>query len=335
MTPDELRKIIQLHEEWLLTEGESGRQAVLENADLRQAELSGVDLRYAVLTGSNLERANLSGSKLVNADLRKCSLAYANLRGSDLSSANLSRARAHGADFTEARLTASHLEQMQLDNACLRKVDFTGAQARAARLNRADLSRASLNDCCLDSAQLRQANLTNASLGRTVLCGANLLGAKVVGVSFDEAIVDDISADVGLVRLNQQTLTEKDKLHARRIKNARGLQFVLKIVGYSAIGSAIVALLVAAITGGIDVSLMFTRQTFSSQTGFAYVQWMLFSGGLTVLGVLMLMARLRLDVITLATFENTMADLKTNIENISEPGSIVGVEKNIPEPAQV
>lgn len=342
MTDNELQKIVQLHKEWLLSEGESGLQAVLENADLRQAELSGIDLSYAVLTASNLERANLSGSKLVSADLRKCGLAYANLRHSDLSHANLSCARAQGADFTEARLTGSHLEQVQLDNACLRKVDLAGAQAKGARLNRADLSRASLNDCCLDSAQLRQANLTNASLCKTLLCGADLLGAKVVGVSFDEAIVDDIIADIGLIRLNQQTMTEKNKqtmtergkLHARRIKNARGLQRVLKIIGYSAIGSAILTLIVAVITGLIDISLMSARQTFLSQTGFAYGQWMLFSGGFTILGVLMLMAQVRLDVITLSPVENEMDGARAGVDNASDPASMVLADKNIPDPAQ-
>jgi uncharacterized protein YjbI with pentapeptide repeats len=323
MLSAELQNIVQLHKEWLLSGGESGQQASLENADLRQVDLQNVDLSYAVLTGANLDRANLTGAKLVNADLRKCTLAYANLRQSDLSNANLSRSRAQGADFTEARLNKSQLEQMQLDNACLRKADLTGAQARRARFNRADLSRAVLDGCCAEQAQFRQTNLTHSSLRQAVMHGANLFGAKVVGVNFEKSVIDNITADAGLILCNEETLSEKDKLNARRIKNARSVQLILKIIGFSAIGTAVLAMAMETIAGLVDVTLMFSKQTFSSQTGFAYAQWILVTAGLTTLGVLMLVARLRLDVIALSPMEMETVKVSNPMEDSPEASSIV------------
>ena len=72
MTADEIKKVLELHADWL-----RGKP------DGVMADLRGADLR-----GADLSRANLSGADLRGADLRG-----ADLRGADLSGANLSGAK--------------------------------------------------------------------------------------------------------------------------------------------------------------------------------------------------------------------------------------------------
>ena len=79
MNKKELKEILDQHQRWLGSDGEQGRRADLEGADLREAKLRGANLREAYLWG-----ANLSGAELYRANLRE-----ADLEGADLSGAQL------------------------------------------------------------------------------------------------------------------------------------------------------------------------------------------------------------------------------------------------------
>ena len=92
MNQKELDKILDLHKEWLKTNGEKGERANLRYANLRYANLSSADLRSADLRYANLRYANLSYADLSSADLRSANLSYADLSYADLSSADLSSA---------------------------------------------------------------------------------------------------------------------------------------------------------------------------------------------------------------------------------------------------
>jgi len=64
MKKEELKRILDLHAEWLRNSNQ-GSRAVLRGADLRGAVLSRADL-----SGADLSRADLSGADLSGADLR-------------------------------------------------------------------------------------------------------------------------------------------------------------------------------------------------------------------------------------------------------------------------
>ena len=65
--PEELKKILSAHREWVM--GEGGARADLSGADLSRANLSGASLYRANLSGADLFGANLSHANLYGADL--------------------------------------------------------------------------------------------------------------------------------------------------------------------------------------------------------------------------------------------------------------------------
>jgi len=88
-TKEELRDILQKHQDWLLGK-ENGVRANLSCADLSSANLSSANLSYANLSSANLSYADLSSANLRYADLRSANLRYANLSSANLSYANYS-----------------------------------------------------------------------------------------------------------------------------------------------------------------------------------------------------------------------------------------------------
>ena len=84
MNQQELDEIIDLHEEWVITNRESGQRAALKGVDL-----SGLDLIYANLIDVILRGANLYEAYLRGADLRNADLIDANLENADLTNTNI------------------------------------------------------------------------------------------------------------------------------------------------------------------------------------------------------------------------------------------------------
>ena len=102
-----LKQLIESHLKWLDDE-ETGKQLILEGADLRYANLIGVnliganlrrtdlknaDLENSDLYNANLENADLENVELENEDLRYAKLRYADLRYADLRYTNLENAK--------------------------------------------------------------------------------------------------------------------------------------------------------------------------------------------------------------------------------------------------
>ena len=81
MKRSELNQILELHEQWVESKGESGafanlRGAYLRDADLRDADLRGAHLRYADLRDADLEDADLRDAHLRGADLQGADLDF-------------------------------------------------------------------------------------------------------------------------------------------------------------------------------------------------------------------------------------------------------------------
>lgn len=82
--PHVLEAALKAHAEWVASDGQAGKRAVmvgwyLARAHLVQANLSGADLRK-----TNFANANLHGAKLICCDLREANFMYANLSEADL-----------------------------------------------------------------------------------------------------------------------------------------------------------------------------------------------------------------------------------------------------------
>jgi len=121
-TPDELKKILELHSKWIKEET-GGMCANLRGTNLYGAYLRGADLSSANLRGTNLYGAYLRGANLSSADLRG-----ANLRGTNLSSADLRGANLYGADLRGANLSSADLRGANLRGADLRGAYLRGAE---------------------------------------------------------------------------------------------------------------------------------------------------------------------------------------------------------------
>jgi uncharacterized protein YjbI with pentapeptide repeats len=94
---DELDELLELHQEWVESNGASGGRLELTRADFEAADLTGVNLQGAILNG-----ANFHGAELLLADLRGASLVQANLQETNLLGADLRGANLEGASLVGA-----------------------------------------------------------------------------------------------------------------------------------------------------------------------------------------------------------------------------------------
>ena len=140
-----LRRALEEHDEWVRTDGEKGRRAMLKNEDLNFVDLSGQNLGGIVLTGSKLRGSDLSGCVFALADLSGCDLTNANLAnttmlGVVLTGANLSAGRADGDPFQSVGAQVSDItfegnSGSIIDKQCAPEIEATiniGAYVHAA-----------------------------------------------------------------------------------------------------------------------------------------------------------------------------------------------------------
>lgn len=92
MPQAELQAILTEHQEWVRSDGKTGRRAMLRGCNLADASLARLNLSGANLSETNLTGADLTGALLICTDLR---------------GANLLRVNAAGADFRGAMLDGS------------------------------------------------------------------------------------------------------------------------------------------------------------------------------------------------------------------------------------
>src|SRR6202521_3569452 len=106
-------EVLELHKEWLDSQGKAGEQADLSGAQLEDADLTDAKLRRA-----NLNKASLKRADLLLVDLREASLLRANLENAILL----------GAQFAEANLQGAYLKGVVgLDDSQLAGTNLFGA----------------------------------------------------------------------------------------------------------------------------------------------------------------------------------------------------------------
>ena len=88
---------------------------------------------------------------------------------------------------------ACDLSGLDLSGKNLKRADLEKANLSGANLEKADLKGANLKGAILVGTNLKKANLKDADLYKSNLTGADLTGAKQKNVSFDGALIDDVT----------------------------------------------------------------------------------------------------------------------------------------------
>jgi uncharacterized protein YjbI with pentapeptide repeats len=108
---DELQSRLAAHQQWIATQGQQGRPAVLDGEDLRPLHkllvgrpMSGLSARNAVGIGIDFSGSQLQAAKFDGADLRGANFSKADLRGASFKDAKLLHADFDGADLRALQL---------------------------------------------------------------------------------------------------------------------------------------------------------------------------------------------------------------------------------------
>ena len=184
-----LRQHLAAHRVWLDTEGRGGVRADLEGlnldgTDLQDASLQSAKLSDVSLRGADLRRANLAYIDLERGDLTDANLEGANLEGANLRAVTFHGANLAGANLAHARLIAANVLSVQ------RSLNFRSVNLRSANLSGARLAGADLSGANLSAADLSYVDLTNADFEGVNLAGAYLEGAVLRGANVRDTIID-------------------------------------------------------------------------------------------------------------------------------------------------
>jgi len=190
ISSNDLMRIVEQHENWVVSSGTNGTQAVWPHAELTNATLRVVNLSFADFFGANLRDAILSG-----ADLRHVNFEKANLANADLYKANLS-----DANLTEANLSGAVLAEATLSNAVLIRADLSGADLREA-----DVSHVIL--------ELKPGTLPNISF---IASARNL--SQMIYLSSPQALMELRGAFANAGLHEQEREVNYAIMHTRRIK---------------------------------------------------------------------------------------------------------------------
>ncbi|MFC1885170.1 pentapeptide repeat-containing protein [Thermodesulfobacteriota bacterium] len=185
ISKEELEQILKEHKEYLSSQGDRGKRAVLSYTDLSGLDFCEADFHGSYLIGANLSKANLSRSDFYGADLSEANLSSANLSSARFFCAILSRANLSEATLSNANLISAELSRANLSEATLSKANLSSANLSEASLSKANLSKADLSEANLSKANLSEANLSKADLSEANLSKANLSQTNLSGTLID------------------------------------------------------------------------------------------------------------------------------------------------------
>lgn len=131
-----LQTKVELHQQWVATDGKDGASAMLDGEDLRPLHdkfsgrsLIGLSARGAVGIAMDFSGCQLQGAKFDGADLR----------GADFTDADLSGASFHAAKLVHARFDRTRLGNLHLRSGEVLPPNFLGADASADQFKAAIL----------------------------------------------------------------------------------------------------------------------------------------------------------------------------------------------------
>jgi uncharacterized protein YjbI with pentapeptide repeats len=158
-----------------------------------EVDLSGADLSGMKLNEYSFLRANLRGASLTRAQLEHTHLKDADMTGAILTNANLEGANARDANFDDVVVEDANFEVTTLRGARFRNARLARSRFHRAYLRDTDLSGANLagawlrfailGGACCARATFAGADLQYSSMVKTDLRGADLVDARVFGIS--------------------------------------------------------------------------------------------------------------------------------------------------------
>lgn len=228
---EEIVKAIELHAQWLDSEGADGEQLDLGRADLRKfgPQLRGARLDQAKLTQCDLRGVDITGASLVKASLLGAKLDGATICGANLTRANFTSAEIAGADFSESvwnkATFANAMGEAALFCKCRIDMDavvkegpnFSNANLPGVWFSSADLSKGQLAHAIMPSAHAEEAVFDRAQMGTVNLQSATLRGASFRHADMSESNLqgaDCCQADFASARLATAKLTDADMTDA-------------------------------------------------------------------------------------------------------------------------
>lgn len=166
---------------WGIVAGMEGKRSDGGRSEaLRQLRTSGENLAGVVLDGSIFRALDLSNTTLTRASLRDVEFTGCSLKEVDLTRACLADAHMIGCNLTAGRLVFAQLDGAVLADCILDLVSLQGARGD---------SRTSFN-----GASMRQSVWSNAVFRETIVDNADLSGASITEVCFDDASFQRVNA---------------------------------------------------------------------------------------------------------------------------------------------
>ena len=131
---EELKAMIDVHYDWIRTNGREGKPANFDGEDLRPLQsylagrhLTGLSARNAIAIGVNFAGCQLQGARFDGADLRDADFSDSDLRAASFRTARLSHARFAKADLRTLSLTGGRQQPVDLGDAMATTEQFAGA----------------------------------------------------------------------------------------------------------------------------------------------------------------------------------------------------------------
>lgn len=167
---DEIDKILDLHRQWLESDGGKGERANLAGGKIIGLDLSGAILNKANLVGTKFKDVDLIGAKFVGAMIspsdvdtenEKRAIFYkSKLIECDFSNATMFRANFKESIITNASFNNSHLEQVTFEDSELSDTTFHNAYLKDADFK---------NSKGLNSDNLAGSDVTNSALPEEIM----------------------------------------------------------------------------------------------------------------------------------------------------------------------
>jgi uncharacterized protein YjbI with pentapeptide repeats len=260
MERNNLKDVLQSHEQWLQTAGKKGKQAYFENQDLQELYLEDVNLSSAIFIKCNLNRSRIKNVNLTNCYFSDSSFLFSICHNVDFSYSSISKMSFDGAVLNDCLFENSRVSFSSFYKSDLYLGSFNFSSFYHSNFDYASLIGSKFLSIELDSTNFYRANITKANIYVDKVKSADFDTAQGVPSSLDIVDEDQISLNEGIVKI----LNKSSKL---------------------LLLSALSIVIVMSSMGAADIFKMFTLNSGESLSGINYLAWSFFSLLLFLIGV--------------------------------------------------
>lgn len=169
----ELENALRLHELWLTSQEQEGRQltltgVIISNIDLRGRRLSRSILDNVVFKDTSLRETQFGGAALINSGFERC-----DLNGAFLSHARFQNVRIHqcscinitlGGEYCEVIFSVSDLTQANMSKIIMRGCILSSVSLQQARIYKSLIEDTSFTDVSFQSAEFFKSHFYRCEL---------------------------------------------------------------------------------------------------------------------------------------------------------------------------